>query len=55
MIPLDIVTLTPEENNTSLIAAYAKDADFISINKYLWARKGEAGQSFDYSGSCGRE
>ena len=33
MIPLDIVTLTPEENNTSLIAVYAKDADFISINK----------------------
>jgi predicted nucleotidyltransferase len=31
MIPLDIVTLTPEENNTSLIAAYAKDADAISV------------------------
>ena len=31
MIPLDIVTLTPEENNTSLIAAYAKDADVISV------------------------
>jgi hypothetical protein len=30
MIPLDIVTLTPEENNTSLITAYAKDADVVS-------------------------
>ncbi len=27
MIPLDIVTLTPEENDSSLIAAYAKDPD----------------------------
>jgi len=30
MIPLDIVTLTPEENNASLITAYAKDADVVS-------------------------
>ena len=30
MIPLDIVTLTAEENNTSLITAYAKDADVVS-------------------------
>ncbi len=30
MIPLDIVTLTPEENNTSLIAAYATEAEVVS-------------------------
>lgn len=32
MIPLDIVTLTPDENNTSLIAVYAKDAERLSAN-----------------------
>lgn len=30
MIPLDIVTLTPEENETSLIAAYSRDAEVPS-------------------------
>ena len=30
MIPLDIVTLTPEENNTSLISAYATAAEVVS-------------------------
>jgi uncharacterized protein len=31
MIPLDIVTLTPEENKTSLIATYAKGADVVTV------------------------
>ena len=30
MIPLDIITLTPEENNTSLIGAYATAAEVVS-------------------------
>ena len=29
MIPLDIMTLTPEENETSLIALYAKEGEVI--------------------------
>ena len=31
MIPLDIVTLTPEENNTSLLTAYAKETDIVTV------------------------
>jgi len=31
MIPLDIVTLTPEENNASLIAAYAREAEVVYV------------------------
>jgi hypothetical protein len=31
MIPLEIVTLTSEENNSSLIAAYAKDVDVVTV------------------------
>jgi predicted nucleotidyltransferase len=31
MIPLDILTLTPEENETSLIGAHATGAEIVSI------------------------
>lgn len=31
MIPLDIVTLTPEENETSLIAAYARHGEVVTV------------------------
>ena len=31
MIPLDIVTLTPEENNTSLIEVFGKGADVVTV------------------------
>ena len=31
MIPLDIVTLTPEENNSSLIADYAREAEVVYV------------------------
>lgn len=31
MISLDIVTLTPEENNASLIAAYAREAEVVHV------------------------
>jgi predicted nucleotidyltransferase len=31
MIPLDILTLTPEENETSLIGAHARGAEIVSV------------------------
>jgi predicted nucleotidyltransferase len=31
MIPLDIVTLTPEENNRSLIGTFAKGSDVVIL------------------------
>ena len=31
MIPLDILTLTPEENETSLIGSYARGAEIVSV------------------------
>ena len=31
MIPLDILTLTPEENETSLIGAHGKGAEIVSV------------------------
>src|SRR5262245_57663832 len=31
MIPLDILTLTPVENETSLIGAHARDAEIVSV------------------------
>ena len=31
MIPLDILTLTPEENETSLIGAHATGAEIVSV------------------------
>ncbi len=30
MIPLDIITLTPDESERSLIASYARDAEVVS-------------------------
>jgi uncharacterized protein len=31
MIPLDILTLTPEENETSLIGAHARSVEIVSV------------------------